>query len=377
MIDVYTINFTPNCLCPKRQPSGVRRTWRARRMVSLICVANLFDQFGGLGGLMTLTELAVQNLVSPMVLFFILGLLAAFAKSDLTVPEQVAKLLSLYLLMSIGFRGGAEVAHYGLNGRLIATIAAGVALSFVMPLLAFAILQRVSRLTPVDAAAVAAHYGSISAVTFAAITGALNQLSVPFEGYMVAVAAAMETPAIVTALILARPHRDASALTNSSQGVWREVLLNGSVVILLGAFFVGMITGQKGLATLKPFLVDLFPGFLCIFLLDMGLVAGRGLQHGRKYLTPALAVFAVVVPLMGAAMAAVLSLVIGLSAGGTAVLMTLAASASYIAVPAALRLALPEANPAISLTMSLGITFPFNLLVGIPLYIAVASAVVK
>lgn len=325
---------------------------------------------------MTLTELALQNLISPMVLFFIVGLLAALAKSDLTVPEPVAKLLSLYLLMSIGFRGGAEVAHHGLTAQLLGSIAAGVAMSFAIPVVAYQILKRTSRLSPIDAAAVAGHYGSISAVTFAAITGALNQLTLPFEGYMVAVAAAMETPAIVSALNIARPHRDLSG-NNSADSVWREVLLNGSVVTLLGAFVVGMITGQKGLTTVKPFLVDLFPGFLCLFLLDMGLVAGRGLQQGRKYLTAALGLFAVAMPLIGAAIAAVLAVAIGLSTGGTAVFMTLAASASYIAVPAALRLALPEANPAIALTMSLGVTFPFNLLVGIPLYIAFAGALTR
>ncbi len=325
---------------------------------------------------MPLAELAAQNLTSPMVLFFVLGLAAAFARSDLSVPEPVAKLISLYLLMSIGFRGGVEVAHYGLNGQLVATIAAGIALSFATPILAYAILKRTSRLNAIDAAAVAGHYGSISAVTFAAVTGALVQLGVPFEGYMVAVAAAMETPAIVAALQLARPHRK-QVEKASGPSVWREVLLNGSVVILVGAFFVGMISGKSGLATVKPFLVDLFPGFLCLFLLDMGLVAGRGLQHGRKYLTPSLGAFAILMPLIGASFAAVLSVAIGLSAGGTAVMMTLAASASYIAVPAALRMALPEANPAISLTLSLGVTFPFNLVVGIPLYIAIASALAR
>lgn len=325
---------------------------------------------------MTLTELAVQNLISPMVLFFVVGLFAAFARSDLTVPEPVAKLLSLYLLMSIGFRGGAEVAHHGLTTQLLGTIAAGIVLSFATPFVAYVLLQRTSRLSPIDSAAVAGHYGSISAVTFAAITGALNQISLPFEGYMVAVAAAMETPAIVAALQLARPHREPNASANG-RGVWREVLLNGSVVTLIGAFVVGMITGQRGLATVKPFLVDLFPGFLCLFLLDMGLVAGRGLEQGRKYLTPSLGVFAVLMPLLGASAAAGLALVLGLSTGGAAVLMTLAASASYIAVPAALRLALPEANPAIPLTMSLGVTFPFNLLLGIPLYIAAASAIAR
>ncbi|MFZ4808699.1 MAG: sodium-dependent bicarbonate transport family permease [Hyphomicrobiaceae bacterium] len=325
---------------------------------------------------MPLAELAAQNLTSPMVLFFVLGLAAAFARSDLSVPEPVAKLISLYLLMSIGFRGGVEVAHYGLNGRLVATIAAGIALSFATPILAYAILMRTSRLSAIDAAAVAGHYGSISAVTFAAVTGALVQLGVPFEGYMVAVAAAMETPAIVAALQLARPHRK-QVEQAGGPSVWREVLLNGSVVMLVGAFFVGMISGPSGLATVKPFLIDLFPGFLCLFLLDMGLVAGRGLRHGRKHLTPSLGAFAILMPLIGAGIAAVLSVAIGLSAGGTAVMMTLAASASYIAVPAALRLALPAANPAISLTMSLGVTFPFNLVVGIPLYISIASALAR
>ena len=321
---------------------------------------------------MGLADLAVQNLASPMVLFFALGLLAAFAKSDLNIPEPVAKLISIYLLMSIGFRGGSEVVHHGMTLQLVATICGGVALSFAMPLVAFAILVRTSRLSPVDAAAVAGYYGSISAVTFAAVTGTLNQLALPFDGYMVAVAAAMETPAIISALHLARPHRDELANANESS-IWREVLLNGSVVTLLGAFAVGMLTGQNGSNSVKPFLVDLFPGFLCLFLLDMGLIAGRGLRHGRQYLTPALGVFAVLMPLIGAAAAFVLSGVIGLSTGTTVVLMTLAASASYIAAPAALRLALPEANAAIPLTMSLGITFPFNLLIGIPLYIWIAK----
>lgn len=284
----------------------------------------------------------------------------------------MAKLLSIYLLMSIGFRGGSEVIHHGVTAQLIATVCGGIALSFAMPIIAYAILVRISRLCPVDAAAVAGYYGSISAVTFAAVTGTLNQLALSFDGYMVAVAAAMETPAIISALHLARPHRDEAALTNESS-IWREVFLNGSVVTLLGAFAVGMLTGQKGLTTVKPFFVDLFPGFLCLFLLDMGLIAGRGLQHGRKYLTPMLGVFAVLMPLVGATAAFVLSRVIGLSTGSTVVLMTLAASASYIAVPAALRLALPEANAAIPLTMSLGITFPFNLLIGIPFYISIAS----
>jgi len=320
----------------------------------------------------SLFDLASQNLLSPMVLFFVLGLLAALARSDLSVPEAVAKLLALYLLMSIGFRGGTEVSHHGLTATLGASIAAGVALSFLTPVAAFGVLRLVSRLGTVDAAAVAAHYGSISAVTLVAVTGVLTQMGVPFEGYLVAVAAAMETPAILSALLLARRGNGGAAGARTSDLV-REIGLNGSVVMLLGAFVIGAITGTRGMTMLKPFLVDPFAGFLCLFLLDMGLVAGRGLKPGLKHLSPALAGFAVVMPLIGASVAALLAMAIGLSPGGTAVFMTLAASASYIAVPAALRLALPEANPAISLTLSLGVTFPFNLVLGIPIYIATAT----
>ena len=321
---------------------------------------------------MSLFDLASQNLLSPMVLFFVLGLLAAVARSDLSIPEAVAKLLALYLMMSIGFRGGAEVGHHGLTAKLGAAVAAGVALSFLMPVAAFAVLRLVSRLGTVDAAAVAAHYGSISAVTLVAVTGVLTQMGVPFEGYLIAVAAAMETPAILSALLLARRGNGGAAGARTSDLV-REIGLNGSVVMLLGAFVIGAITGTRGMTMLKPFLVDPFAGFLCLFLLDMGLVAGRGLKPGLKHLSPALVGFAIGMPLIGGSVAALLAMAIGLSPGGTAVFMTLAASASYIAVPAALRLALPEANPAIALTLSLGVTFPFNLVLGIPLYVAAAT----
>jgi hypothetical protein len=317
-------------------------------------------------------DLALQNLLSPMVLFFVLGVGAAIARSDLSIPDAVAKLLAVYLLLSIGFRGGVEVNHHGLTLQLVLAILAGVLLSFAMPFLAYAILRLTSKLSPVDAAAVAAHYGSISAVTFVAVTGVLTQLAVPYDGYLVAVAAAMETPAIFAALLMAR--RGGSA-TGERSGFLRHVAFNGSIVVLIGAFAIGVVTGQRGMTMLKPFVLDAFPGFLCLFLLDMGMVAGRGLQQGLRHLTPPVCVFAVGMPLLGASAAAALALAIGLSAGSAAVLMTLAASASYIAVPAALRLALPEANPAIALTLSLGITFPFNLLLGIPLYIAAASRI--
>jgi hypothetical protein len=321
-------------------------------------------------------DLAFQNLLSPMVLFFVLGLLAALARSDLSIPEAIAKLLSIYLLLSIGFRGGVEAAHHGFTGDLIATVAAGILLSFATPFVAYALLRTTTNLKIVDAAAVAGHYGSISAVTFVAVTGVLVQLSIPYDGYLVAVAAAMETPAILAALLIAR-RTDEQTARLAGGDFLREVAFNGSIVILIGALVIGIITGQRGMTMLKPFIVDAFPGILCIFLLDMGLVAGRGLKQGWRYLSITVTAFAVVMPLIGAALAAAMATLIGLSTGSTAVLITLAASASYIAVPAAMRLALPAANPAIALTMSLGVTFPLNLLLGIPLYIAMASSIAQ
>ncbi len=327
---------------------------------------------------MTFASLALQNILSPMVLFFVLGAALSLARSDLAIPGAIAKLLSLYLMMSIGFRGGTEVAHHGLTDTLVAAMVAGLVLSFGIPFVAYAILRFVTRLPAVDAAAVAAHYGSISAVTLVAVMGVLRELGMPFEGFMIAVAAVMETPAILSALLLARR---AGRTQGTPQGfggeLAREILLNGAVVMLLGSFAIGAATGERGHAMLKPFLVDQFPGFLCLFLLDMGLVAGRGLRDGGRALTPAVVGFAILMPLVSAAIAAALSPLVGLSPGGTAVLLTLAASASYIAVPAAMRLALPEANAAVPLTLSLGVTFPFNLLLGIPLYIAVAERLAR
>ena len=319
-------------------------------------------------------ELALQNLLSPMVLFFALGLLAAMVRSDLAVPEPVTKLLSLYLLLSIGFRGGVELNHHGLDAQLVLTILAGIALSFTTPFIAYALLRLATKLNRIDAAAVAGHYGSISAVTFATITAVLGRIMIPFDGYLVAVAAAMEAPAIFAAVIIARGKSD-TANGVSTRGFISEIMLNGSIVILLGAFTIGAITGQMGLTMLKPFILDSFNGFLCLFLLDMGLIAGASLLRDRSVLAPGSVAFAFVMPLIGATLAGTVAVFIGLSEGSTAVLMTLGASASYIAVPAALRLALPAANPAIGLTLALGVTFPFNLLIGLPVYISVAQRV--
>jgi hypothetical protein len=320
-------------------------------------------------------SLAAENLLSPIILFFVLGFAAAYAKSDLTVPEAVAKAMSLYLLFAIGFKGGASVASHGVDTTLILSLVAGVVLSFVLPLIAFALLRVMSGLDVTNAAAVAAHYGSISIVTFVAGTSVLDSAGLAGEGFMVAVAAAMEAPAILAALWLIARYGDKSNSEEMDGELLREILLNGSIVLLIGSFLIGAITGVDGLARIESFIVAPFQGVLCLFLLDMGLVAGRGLRSAAGVLRPGLLAFGIVMPLVGSLFGLAAGMLIGLSAGGVALFMVLSASASYIAVPAAMRVALPEANPSIYLTLSLGVTFPFNLTLGIPIYLAIARTV--
>lgn len=317
--------------------------------------------------------LAADNLLSPMILCFALGLFAALARSELTVPEAAAKALSIYLLFAIGFKGGVAVADHGVDARLISALLAGVVLSFALPLVAFGLLRGMTQLSTTDAAAVAAHYGSISIVTFVTGVSVLTSQGIASEGYMVAVAAAMEAPAIISALWLVS--RAGSGAQRMDADLWREILLNGSIVLLVGSFVIGIVTGQDGMARIESFIVSPFQGVLCLFLLDMGLVAGRGLRTSRGVLTLGAVAFGFVMPLVGAVAGLAAGLLLGLSTGGVALMMVLAASASYIAVPAAMRVALPEANPSIYLTLSLGVTFPFNLTLGIPAYVAVAQAV--
>jgi uncharacterized protein len=316
-------------------------------------------------------SLAAQNLLAPIVLFFVLGVGAALARSDLTIPEAVAKGISLYLLFAIGFKGGVAVSDNGIDLTLGMTLMAGVILSFVLPFIAFGLLRWISQLSRTDAAAVAGHYGSISIVTFVAATSVLQSSGIVAEGYMVAVAAAMEAPAIFSALLLV----SSGGKGRMDGALIREILLNGSIVLLVGSFFIGWITGAEGMAKIEALIVSPFQGVLCLFLLDMGLVAGRGLKQGRAVLRAGPLAFGVMMPVIGSCLGLVFALLIGLSLGGTVLLMVLAASASYIAVPAAMRVALPEANPSVYLTLSLGVTFPFNLTLGIPLYLAMASAV--
>ncbi|MCT7374841.1 sodium-dependent bicarbonate transport family permease [Chelativorans salis] len=321
----------------------------------------------------SILALAAANLVSPIILSFVLGLVAGLARSDLSFPEAIAKGLSLYLLFAIGFKGGAGVAAHGVDARLVAALLSGVALSLFLPFIAFALLRFLTRVSVTDAAAVAGHYGSISIVTFVAASTLLTGRGIPAESYMVAVAAAMEAPAILSALWLAAKRGGGTEQVGAE--LWREILLNGSIVLLLGAFVIGWVTGEEGLAEIQSFIVEPFKGVLCLFLLDMGIVAGRGLRGSRGVLSAGTVAFGILMPLVGAALGLAAGLALGLSLGGVVLLMVLGASASYIAVPAAMRVALPEANPALSLTLALGVTFPFNLTLGIPFYMMAAAAV--
>lgn len=312
----------------------------------------------------------VDTLTSPVILFFVLGFLAALAKSDLSIPEAFAKAMSLYLMAAIGLKGGVEVASSGITEDLIAAALAGIALSFLLPVIAFALLRSFGGLSKVDAGAVAAHYGSVSVVTFVTAKEILTGQDLSPAGYMVAVLALMETPAIISGLVLARRGQASSGTSVP----WHEVLTNASVVLLVGSFIIGMVAGKDGFAPIKPLFDNGFRGVLCLFLLDMGLIAARRLVQSRK-ITLRLVLIAIILPLLNGVIGTTTGTAIGLDIASAAALGILAASASYIAVPAAMRLALPEADPGIYLSMSLGITFPFNVIFGISLMAAYAQLI--
>lgn len=309
--------------------------------------------------------MAADFLLQPVILFFLLGAIAALVRSDLAVPEAAAKTIALYLMMSIGLRGGIEVAETGLTAQMAIAGACGLALSLLLPLPAFALLRRFARLDQTNAAAVAAHYGSVSVVTFAAGSEVLKAAGMAPAGFMVAVLALMETPAILTGLLLARRTGPDSLAPRG--GLWHETFFNGSVVLLIGSFLIGTITGKNGFAPIAPVFDTLFKGILCLFLLDMGLIAARRLME-RRALTWRTALLGIALPLMNGTLGVVLALAAGLDTGSAAALGILAGSASYIAVPAVMRLALPQADPGLYLGMSLAVTFPFNITLGIAYY---------
>jgi uncharacterized protein len=315
----------------------------------------------------------VETLTSPVILFFVLGFVAALVKSDLSIPEAFAKAMSIYLMAAIGLKGGVSVADSGFTPDLLWAALVGITLSFLLPFPAFFLLTRFGGLSRIDAGAVAAHYGSVSVVTYVTAQELLTNQGLGPAGYMVAVLALMETPAIITGLMLAKRGQPAPA-ANGGGSMLHEVLTNASVMLLVGSFLIGLVAGSDGFAPVKPLFDTGFRGVLCLFLLDMGLIAARRLTQSKK-LNGALVAIAIALPVINGTLGTIAGAMIGLDAGSAAALGVLAASASYIAVPAAMRLALPEADPGIYLAMSLGITFPFNIIFGISLFAALAGQV--
>ena len=317
----------------------------------------------------------MSGFLDPAILFFVFGMVAGALKSNLEIPPQISRFLSLYLLMALGLKGGFALAESGLTTAVSTSLGVGIALACIVPALGYLLLRRF--LNGYDAAAIAATYGSVSAVTFITAVQYLDQRALPYGGHMAAAMALMESPAIIMAVLLANWVRRKDKAPGQSAPVGKvlhESLTDGAQLLLLGAMVVGLLSGDAGEAAMKPFAGDLFKGMLAFFLLDMGLLAARNMGQLRGK-SPWLLVYAIVGPLVHATLALLLCAALGVSAGNTALLMVLAASASYIAVPAVIRQAIPEANPSLYFGMSLGLTFPFNILLGIPLYVHVAHRV--
>lgn len=308
-------------------------------------------------------------LFSPIILFFILGGLAALMRSDLAIPEVVSKAVALYLMAAIGMKGGVQLSESGFSNDLLLAGAIGVALSFLLPFPAFWVVRWAARLDRTNAGAIAAHYGSVSVVTFVTGIEVLKSVGLPPDGYMVAVMALMEAPAILTGIWLARSGLDGARSGSPSHVA--EAFTNGSVVLLAGSFVIGLVVGREGFAPVAPLFEGGFRGMLCLFLLDMGLTAARQLQRSQG-LTPALGLTAVGLAIANGALGVGIASMVGLEPGSAAALGILTGSASYIAAPAAIRLALPQANLGLPLAMSLAITFPFNVVLGIPIIVALA-----
>ncbi len=300
--------------------------------------------------------------LDPVVLFFVLGLAAGLMRAEMRLPPAIYEFLSVILLLAIGLKGGIELSKQSF-GDLLPDIAAVITMGFALPLLAFPILRYIGRFKKVDAASVAAHYGSVSVGTYAVATTYLAAQHISFEAYMPLFLVILEVPAILVGIVLVRGI--------SKETHWRrlshEVFLGKSIVLLLGGLFIGWAAGEDGIAPIAGLFFDPFKGILALFLLEMGLIAASQVGSLRRYGLFLLG-FGVLFPILSACIGSGLGYILGLSVGGTVLLATLAASASYIAVPAAMRIALPKANPTLSLTGSLGITFPFNIIFGIPLY---------
>lgn len=309
-------------------------------------------------------QILISNLTNPSLLFFILGILAVRLKSDLEIPGTSAKFIALYLMLSIGFKGGQELSHSEFNYEIIYALGFGLVLSAAVPFYTFFLLKK--RLGVANASAISAAYGSISAVTFVAAVAFLDFQGVTFGGHMVAVMALMEAPAIISGVILLQKYSDQKAEGGLKRIIF-HAFTNGSVLLILGSLVIGLIADEKQAEGIKPFVTDIFKGFLAVFLLDMGINSGKKLKAFFKYgyFTTA---FAILVPFINGCLVAVLSHWISPEVGDRLIFSILAASASYIAVPAAMKLANPEADEGLYVPMALAVTFPFNLTLGMPIY---------
>ena len=322
----------------------------------------------------------MQSFFDPAILFFVFGILAGSLRSNLEIPPQISRFLSLYLLMALGLKGGFALAQSGMTADVLISLGAALGMAILVPVLGYLMLRRF--LNGFDAAAIAATYGSVSAVTFITAVQYLDTHGISFGGHMAAAMALMESPAIVLAVVLANHARQkAATLAGPGQApagdahlgrILHEALTDGAQLLLVGAMLIGVLTGESGQAAMKPFSVDLFKGMLAFFLLDMGLLAARNMGKLRGQ-SVWLLVYAIAGPLVHAGIALVMGWALDMSVGNVALLMVLAGSASYIAVPAVIRHAIPEASPTLYFGMSLGLTFPFNILIGIPLYVHVAQ----
>lgn len=319
----------------------------------------------------------MTNFLDPAILFFIFGVFAGCVKSNLEIPPQISRFLSLYLLMALGLKGGFALHKSGFTSEIGFSLGLAVLLATVIPLMGYAVLRR--KLSTFDAAAIAATYGSVSAVTFITATQYLDQFQIAYGGHMAAAMALMESPAIILAIVLANRARASQSTTKSQDQqatgiskILHESFTDGAQLLLLGSMLVGLVSGDAGQKLMAPFSIDLFKGMLAFFLLDMGLMAARNF-NGLKGKPPLTILYALGSPMLHALLALALCKLVDLPLGNTILLMVLASSASYIAVPAVLRHALPEVNPALYMGMSLGITFPFNIILGIPLYTFIAK----
>lgn len=311
------------------------------------------------------THILVSNLTNPTLLFFVLGVLASRIRSDLEIPAASVKFISLYLLFSIGFRGGQELAHSAFTSEIAWSIVFGLLIATAIPAYTFFILKR--KLSVADSGAIAAAYGSVSAVTFVAASSFLESQQLTFGGHMVAVMALMESPAILVGVVLMIIYDTQSTSRSMLGPMIRHAFTNGSVLMIVGSLIIGLIADVKQAEGIKPFTTDIFKGFLAIFLLEMGLVTGAKLGAFRRYGWFSLA-FAIVIPCVNGCGVAAISHLVSADVGNRFMFSVLAASASYIAVPAAMRLAAPKADPGLYIPMALAVTFPFNITVGMPLY---------